>query len=127
MGRGLDRSLAHEAAVQLTRKDPLAAHARLELGIDPNELTNPWQAGMASMIAFICGGLVPLLTILLTPRAIAVPVTAGAVVAALAITGSLSAHLGHAPKLRAALRTVGGGIAAMAISYGIGTMVGTQI
>jgi VIT1/CCC1 family predicted Fe2+/Mn2+ transporter len=51
-------------------------------------------------------------------------VTAVAVVIALAITGSLSAHLGHAPKLRAALRTVSGGIVAMAITYWVGTLVG---
>ena len=32
---GIDRPLAKQVAVQLTKKDPLTAHARLELGIDP--------------------------------------------------------------------------------------------
>ena len=113
-------------AVQLTQKDPLTAHARYELGIDPDELTDPWQAGWASALAFIAGALIPLATILLSPRAIAVPVTAVAVVVALAITGSVSAHLGRAPKLRAVLRTIGGGIAAMAITYGVGSLIGGQ-
>ncbi len=125
--RGVDQKLAHQVAVQLTERDALAAHARLELGIDPDELSNPWQAGLASMAAFVIGGLIPLATILLSPRTIAVPVTAAATVAALAITGSISAHLGRAPKLRAAVRTTGGGILAMAITYAIGSLVGGQL
>ncbi|WP_345798208.1 VIT family protein [Castellaniella sp. MT123] len=122
--QGIDGELARKVALQLSAKDPLAAHARLELGIDPDELSNPWQAGLASMLAFTIGGLIPLAAILLTPRGIAVPVTAIAVIVALAITGSVSAHLGRAPKLRAIARTVGGGILAMAVTYGVGILVG---
>jgi len=125
--QGIDHDLAHKVAVQLSETDALGAHARLELGIDPDALSNPWHAGMASMLAFIVGGLIPLAAILLTPRAIAIPVTAVAVVIALAITGSVSAYLGRAPKLRAVARTVGGGILAMAVTYGIGALVGTQV
>lgn len=126
-GQGVDRTLAGQVAAQLTERDALAAHARLELGIVPGELSSPWHAGFASMIAFIIGGLIPLAAILLSPRTIAVPVTATAVVVALATTGWVSAHLGRAPKLRAALRTMGGGILAMAITYAIGSLVGNQL
>jgi VIT1/CCC1 family predicted Fe2+/Mn2+ transporter len=42
--QGIDGELAHKVAVQLSAKDPLAAHARLELGIDPAALSNPWYA-----------------------------------------------------------------------------------
>lgn len=125
--QGVDGDLARQAAVQLTEKDALAAHARLELGIDPDELVSPWHAAWVSMAAFVLGGLVPLLAILLSPRPVAVPVTAVAVVLALAATGSVSAHLGGAGKSRAMARTVGGGIAAMAITYAIGLLVGTQL
>jgi len=125
--QGIDLALAHQVAVQLTERDALGAHARLELGFDPNELSNPWQAGIASMIAFVAGGLIPLATILLSPRAIAVPVTAVAVVLALVITGSVSAHLGGAPKLRAVARITGGGIVAMAVTYAIGSLVGARL
>lgn len=123
---GVDRTLAGQVAVQLSKRDALGAHARLELGIDPDGLTDPWQAGFASMIAFVVGGLIPLAAILVSPRATAVLVTAVAVIVALAITGSVSAHLGRAPKLRAAARTTGGGILAMAITYAIGSLVGGQ-
>lgn len=125
--QGIDRGLARQVAVQLTEKDPLTAHGRYELGIDPDEFINPWQAAWASLLAFVVGAVVPLAAILLSPRSLGVPVTAVAVVVALAVTGSVSAHLGRAPKLRAVLRTVGGGIAAMTITYSIGLLVGTQI
>ena len=125
--QGVDADLARLVAAQLTEKDALTAHARLELGIDPNELVSPWHAAWASMLAFILGALVPLVAILLAPGSVAVPVTGVAVVLALAVTGSVSAHLGGARKLRAAVRTMGGGLAAMAITYGIGLLVGTQL
>lgn len=124
---GIEADLARQVAAQLTEKDALSAHARFELGIDPDGLVSPWHAAWASMVAFVFGGLVPLLSILLAPRSVAVPVTAVAVVIALAATGSASAHLGGAGKLRAVARTVGGGLAAMAITYAIGLLVGTQL
>jgi VIT1/CCC1 family predicted Fe2+/Mn2+ transporter len=125
--QGIDANLARRVAAQLTEKDALTAHARLELGINPNELVSPWHAAWASMVAFVLGALVPLVAILVTPRSVAVPVTGAAVVLALAATGSLSAHLGGAGKLRAAARTIGGGLAAMVITYAIGLLVGTQL
>jgi VIT1/CCC1 family predicted Fe2+/Mn2+ transporter len=79
------------------------------------------------MVAFVVGALIPLTAILLSARSIAVAVTAVATVLALAVTGSVSAHLGGAPKRPAVLRTVGGGLAAMAITYAIGLLVGTQL
>jgi VIT1/CCC1 family predicted Fe2+/Mn2+ transporter len=121
--QGVDQDLAHQVAVQLTEKDALGAHARYELGIDPEELISPWHAAWASMVAFVAGAVIPLAVILLVPRAIAVPVTAAATVAALTITGSVSAHLGGAPKLRAVLRIVTGGLAAMALAYGAGVLI----
>ena len=41
-GRGLDDDLAHQVAIQLTKHDVVRAHARDELGIDMDELSNPW-------------------------------------------------------------------------------------
>ena len=50
--KGLSEELAHQVAVELTAHDALRSHLDIELGIDPDELTNPWQAAWASMIAF---------------------------------------------------------------------------
>src|SRR5689334_20603437 len=93
-GKGLSSELAHEVAVQLTKHDALGAHAEAELGIDPNELTNPWHAAWASMSAFTVGALLPLVAILLPPPGGRVAITAVAVVVALAVTGWVSARLG---------------------------------
>jgi vacuolar iron transporter family protein len=126
-GKGLSPELAHEVARQLTAHDALAAHAEAELGIDPDDLTNPWQAAWASMVSFTVGALLPLVAILLPPVAARVAVTALAVVAALVVTGAVSARLGRAPARPAVLRNVAGGVLAMVVTYAIGSLVGTQV
>jgi VIT1/CCC1 family predicted Fe2+/Mn2+ transporter len=126
-GKGLTPELALEVATQLTEHDALGAHAEAELGIDPHDLTNPWHAAWASMGSFTLGALLPLIAILLPPVGARVIVTALAVVAALALTGWGSARLGQAPRRPAIVRNVFGGILAMAVTYGIGALVGTQL
>lgn len=125
--KGLDPELAREVAVQLTAHDALGAHAEVELGLDEDELTNPWQAAAASMLAFTLGALIPLLTILLLPPSVRVAGTAVAAAAVLALAGWSSAVLGGAAIGRAVARNVGGGILAMAITYGVGALVGTSV
>lgn len=125
--KGLDADLAHEVAVQLTAHDALAAHAEVELNLDPDELTNPWQAALASFLSFFVGALLPLLAILLPPESWRVPVTFVAVLIALGGTGHLSARLGGAHVRPAVLRNVLGGALAMAVTFGIGALVGTAL
>ncbi|HET8560251.1 MAG TPA: VIT family protein [Marmoricola sp.] len=125
--KGLSEELAQKVAEELTAHDALAAHAEVELGIDPDDLTNPWHAAWASMVAFTVGALLPLLTITLVPQGARIWATVGAVVLALAVTGWVSAGLGQADRSRALLRNVGGGVLAMAITYGIGALFGTQV
>jgi VIT1/CCC1 family predicted Fe2+/Mn2+ transporter len=122
--KGLSEELARQVAVELTAHDPLTAHADVELGIDPLALTKPWQAAWVSMCAFSIGGLLPLAVVLLMPSAWRVPVCFVAVAVALAITGSVSARLGGAPRRRAILRNVSVGALSMAITYGVGLAVG---
>ncbi|OKK08779.1 hypothetical protein AMK26_06400 [Streptomyces sp. CB03234] len=122
--RGLTRDVAREAAEQLTERDALRAHARVELGIDPDELTNPWHAAGASFLAFTIGALLPLLAIVLPPAPARLYVTVLSVLAALTLTGFSSARLGDAPARPAILRNVGGGALAMAVTYGAGTLLG---
>ena len=122
--KGLTRRLAEQVAAQLTAHDALGAHAEAELGIDPDELTNPWHAAWASLVAFTIGALLPLVAVLLPEHPWRVPVTFAAVVIALVFTGSASARLGGAPAGRAIARNVIGGVIAMAVTYGIGHLVG---
>lgn len=125
--RGIDRDLAAQVAAQTTARDALAAHARVELGIDPGGLTNPWSAAFASMLSFTTGGMVPLTAMLLAPSAIGMWVAGAAVIVALALTGAFSAMLGRAPPVPAILRTVAGGLLAMGGTYGVGHLAGTQL
>ncbi|MFE7510766.1 VIT family protein [Streptomyces sp. NPDC057540] len=122
--RGLSREVAREAAEQLTARDALRAHARVELGIDPDALTNPWHAAGASFLAFTVGALLPLLAIVLPPSSARLWVTVLSVLAALTLTGWWSARLGSAPTAPAILRNVAGGALAMAVTYGAGSLLG---
>ncbi|EPH42815.1 VIT family protein [Streptomyces aurantiacus] len=122
--RGLSRDVAREAAEQLTERDALRAHARVELGIDPDELTNPWHAAWASFLAFTAGALLPLLAIVLPPAALRLGVTVLSVLGALALTGFSSARLGAAAVRPAVVRNVAGGALAMAVTYGAGALLG---
>ncbi|MFF8312584.1 VIT1/CCC1 transporter family protein [Streptomyces lydicus] len=123
-GKGLEEQLAREVAEQLTAHDALRAHAEVELGIDPDELTNPWHAAGASFLAFTVGALLPLLAIVLPPARQRLWITVLAVLAALALCGWSSARLGAAPVGRAVLRNVGGGVVAMAVTYAAGSLLG---
>ena len=122
--KGLSRATATIVATELTEHDAFAAHVDAELHIDPNNLTNPWNAAIASAASFVVGGVIPLIAIIMTPESYRFPATLVAVLIALIITGSLSAHAGGASKMRATIRVVLGGIAAMAITYGIGKLFG---
>jgi len=78
-------------------------------------------------VAFTAGSLLPLVAIVVPPAGIRVPVTFTVVVIALALTGLLSAYLGTASKARAVGRLVGGGALAMAVTFGVGQLVGGAI
>ncbi len=125
--KGLSPQLAHQVARELTAHDALGAHAEAELGIDPDDLTNPWTAAWASMLSFTVGALLPLLTIVLVTPGVRVPVTVLAVLVALGLTGWASARFGYGPAGRAVLRNMLGGLFAMLVTYGIGYLVGGQI
>jgi VIT1/CCC1 family predicted Fe2+/Mn2+ transporter len=122
--RGLSPEVAREAAEQLTARDALRAHARVELGIDPDDLTNPWHAAWASFLAFTVGALLPLLAIVLPPSAWRLPVTVVSVLGALALTGWSSARTGSAAVRPAVYRNMAGGALAMAVTYGAGSLLG---
>ena len=124
---GLSTQLAAEAAVQLTERDALRAHAEVELGINPDELTDPWHAAGASFLAFTVGALLPLLAIVLPPSSVRLYVTVLSVLMALVLTGWGSARLGSAPAAAAVWRTAIGGAMAMAVTYVAGVLLGAAV
>jgi VIT1/CCC1 family predicted Fe2+/Mn2+ transporter len=125
--RGVESKLAAEVSRQMSAKDALSVHARAELGIDPDAVTNPWAAAGASLVSFTIGGLIPIVAMVLSPRPMEIWITGAAVVAAMALTGAISAQLGRIPVIPSVIRNVAGGLLAMAVTYGVGKLVGTQL
>ena len=125
--RGVEAKLASEVSRQMSAKDALSVHARAELGIDPEAVTNPWAAAFASLVAFTVGGLIPIVAMVLSPRHAEIWVTGVAVVVAMALTGGVSARLGQIPVGRSVIRNVAGGLLAMAVTFGVGKVVGAAI
>ena len=125
--KGLSPDTARLVAHELTARDPLAAHADIELGIDPDDLTSPWQAAVASAVAFTLGAALPLAAIMLAPESWRVLSTVVIVLIALAIAGVISARLGHSSMRLAVTRVVVGGAAGLAVTYAIGRLFGTAV
>lgn len=125
--RGLDKNLAAQVAQQLHDHDAVAAHARDELGIDHEDLARPGQAALVSAVAFSIGAAVPVIAALLsTVEAGGIGITISSLVA-LAISGAVGAYIGGGHRVRAALRVLLGGGAAMAVTYFIGHLIGTAV
>jgi VIT1/CCC1 family predicted Fe2+/Mn2+ transporter len=111
-------------AVALSRRGALAAHVRDELGLDEQRLARPLQAAWTSALSFSARAALPLLAVAAAPAAARVAVAVVVTLIALGLLGDLGARLGGAPRLRAGLRVVARGAVAMAITSGIGALVG---
>ena len=125
--RGVTPNIALEVSRQMSAKDALSVHARAELGIDPEAVTNPWVAALASLLAFTLGGLVPIIPVVIAPPDLAIWISGIAVVIALALTGGIAARLGHMPAAPSIARNVIGGILAVGITYGVGMIAATRL
>lgn len=125
--KGLSDATAKQVAKELTAHDPFRAHVEAELGINPDELTNPWHAAIASAAAFSVGAAVPMIVVLIPPASVRIWVTFSSVIAALMITGYLSARVGRANTAKAMFRVVFGGVLAMTITYLIGKLFGISV
>lgn len=125
--RGLSEELSLQVARELTAGDALAVHARDELGIDTEELSNPLQAAWASAVSFSVGAAVPLLSISLMPSSVRVVAAILITLVSLVALGITGAVIGGAPRVRAALRVTIWGALAMGITMAIGALVGTAV
>ncbi len=125
--RGLDRPLARQVAIQLTKADALGSHVRDELGIHGSSSARPLQAALVSASGFVLGALPPVLLAALVPSSGRIVAIAATALVMLASIGAIGARLGGAPVGRAAIRvTLFGGIA-MAIAALIGDLLGTVV
>ncbi|MBC8132979.1 MAG: VIT family protein, partial [Deltaproteobacteria bacterium] len=102
--RGLEPALAKKVSEQLMAHDALGAHARDELGIFSTSAARPVQAALASAATFAVGAAMPLLTTVVSPRALLIPIVAGVSVTFLALLGGLAAMVGGASVVAGAAR-----------------------
>jgi VIT1/CCC1 family predicted Fe2+/Mn2+ transporter len=125
--RGVEKSLALQVASQLHKHDAVKAHARDELKIDQDTLANPAQAALASTVAFSAGASIPIIAALISNPANGVYFIVGLSMIGLAVSGGIGAYIGGGKRLMASLRVLVGGAAAMAITYGIGLLIGHSL
>ncbi len=127
IARGVDPVLARELAIQLMNHDALGAHARDELGISEITTARPIQAAMTSAMTVSVGAAFPLLMVVLAPPSLLAPIVSAASLVFLALLGAIGARAGGASILRATARVAFWGAAAMALTAGIGKLVGATI
>jgi VIT1/CCC1 family predicted Fe2+/Mn2+ transporter len=125
--RGLTTDLALQVAEQLMAKDALSAHARDELGFSEQTVSNPILAASASAVAFAVGAALPTLAAVAAPRETTVVVVSVATLIFLAVLGAVGAWLGGAPLMKPTLRVAFWGALAMAVTAGIGALVGRAV
>jgi vacuolar iron transporter family protein len=117
VSRGLYPDLARRVAVELTAHDALAAHAEAEYGITAASRTAPLRDTLAVSAAFAAGAVLPWLAIVLIPGPSRAPVTFVVVLAALALTGWVSARISRVRPIVPMARTASIGGLAMLITY----------
>ena len=127
VARGLDPDLARQVALQLMAKDALGAHARDELGISEITTARPVQAALTSAATFAAGAALPLAVVLAAPADTLVLAVSTTALVFLALLGALGARAGGAAWLKPVARVVFWGVMALAVTAGIGAMLGTVV
>lgn len=127
VSRGVAPELAAEVAAQLMAKDALNAHARDELGISETVVARPIQAALTSAGTFSAGAIVPIIVAAVAPAGVQAIAISAVSLALLLLLGALGAKAGGAPMLKPTLRVGFWGALAMAVTAGVGHLVGAAV
>jgi VIT1/CCC1 family predicted Fe2+/Mn2+ transporter len=128
--KGLSEDEARSLAARLMsdRKSALDTLSREELGIDPEELGgSAWGAAVSSYVLFAVGAIVPVFPFLFLTGWVAVATSALASVIGLFILGAATTLFTGRSVLLAGSRQVLIGAAAAALTYVLGTLLGTSM
>ncbi len=125
--RGLKVATADQVAAQLMAKDALLVHAHDELAITSLTTAKPIQAAITSAATFTAGAALPLLMVAVAPSDFLTPIVASASLLFLALLGAIGAKAGGAAIGRATFRVTFWGALAMALTAGIGILVGSAV
>lgn len=130
-GKGLPADDARHLASRIVGGDRRAAvdtTVREHLGIDPTDLGgSAWKAAVTSFVLFAIGASIPLLPFLVTSgvdAAVASAVVSGLMLFALG--AGITRMTGRHP-VAAGFRQLGFGMAAAAVTFGIGWLLGTAV
>jgi vacuolar iron transporter family protein len=122
--KGLDPDLARQVATALTARDPVAAHADVELNLDILDSTSGAATAAAiSGLSYAAGAALPLIAILTLPASDRALATFGAVLVALVVTGWFAARLTGLSTLKIVGRNVLLGGATMAVTLLVGVLL----
>jgi len=124
--RGLDKELAKQVAVQLTKRNALEAHAKDELGINEISRPKPMQAALASGASFIAGALLPVLVSFFAPLNRMVLFQYSFSIIFLALLGAIAANTGGSGIAKGILRICFWGTIAMGVTALVGYLFGVK-
>lgn len=124
--QGVSAPTAALVAEELMRdpENALRAHAREELGINPDELGSPASAALASLVSFGIGALLPLLPwfVVAGEGALITSIVVG--LCAIATTGAVIGHLTGQSRVRGAVRQIVIATIAGAVTFSVGKILG---
>lgn len=125
--RGLTKELARQVAEQLMAHDALDAHLRDELGISETSKARPLQAAGASATSYAAGAILPLLAGCVSPERWLIAIVSVISLAVLTVLGAVAARAGGASMSSGASRVLFWGALALAVTAGIGKLIGTAV
>ncbi len=125
--RGLDHDFAMKVAGQLMAHDAIDAHARDELGISAISTARPLQAAFTSAATFAVGAALPLLTVVLVPSRLLIPIVSLVSLLCLAALGAIGAYVGGSSAATGIARVTFWGAIAMGVTAVIGKLFGTVV
>jgi VIT1/CCC1 family predicted Fe2+/Mn2+ transporter len=126
--RGVEAEDAMTVARILSSNEHVAldTHARLELGIDPEEAGSPTKAAVFSLVSFTIGAILPLLPWFFTrgTAGVLASIVIGGVAALL--LGALIGIMAGRPVAAAALRQLAVAALAAGVTFGVGHLLGVK-
>jgi vacuolar iron transporter family protein len=123
-----DQSRALAKRLIANRGEALDTLAREELGVDPQELGgSAWEAAITSLVLFALGAVVPLAPFMVLAGTKAVAASLGASAVALFVIGAGITLLTRRGLLYTGVRQVLFGLAAAALTFGIGRLIGVSL
>jgi VIT1/CCC1 family predicted Fe2+/Mn2+ transporter len=98
-----------------------------EIGLSAETMGSPITAAVGSLLAFAVGASVPLVPYLLLTGAAAFTLSMAGTLIALFLVGLGVSRLTHRQPVRSGLRQAALGLLAAAVTYGVGTLLGTAV